>query len=405
MDVKIFGGRAAIVRALTMESGGAFRYPESIDTPYCPFCSCKLPMVLESAQPLAGRCRECHAVVFTFQAAALFLQEEGVVRNSKLIEIGMVSAGISCPVCRRTMRMTRPWARYPRPEQYGVVSKSDPSWPEPIRQAGLYECEPCQRFFLTGDTAKLLRLSFAKLKDQQRPALEIEENELGFYNLLMTPDVFGFPIIENVERRESSIAATAMITLVCVAAYAVAKKAGGGFVERWAFYPDRPFLHHGLNFISSVFVHEEPGHLAGNLVFFIPLAWNLEGVIGTLDFLVLFLFCGILGNGFDLLVSKDAIPAIGASGAISGVLTYMILRLPRARMVVRFRNFVIGELGDVLEFKFPLLWYGVFWSILQVYGFYLQSGDGIGYAAHIGGALAGGLYYALFTSNTDRASS
>src|SRR5262249_3889740 len=76
-----------------------------------------------------------------------------------------------------------------------------------------------------------------------------------------------------------------------------------------------------LALFTSMFLHGGPAHLLGNLLFFWFLGDNVGDFFGHIGFLFFFLFCGMFSGlphiAFNL---HSGGPAIGASGAISGVL-------------------------------------------------------------------------------------
>ena len=106
-----------------------------------------------------------------------------------------------------------------------------------------------------------------------------------------------------------------------------------------AVRPDYPTLVHAYGFIpaqwtwtslvTSMFLHGGLLHLAGNMLFLSVLGDNVEDRYGHVTYLFFYVFCGIAAAFAHLAFSPGAdahMPAIGASGAISGVLgAYFIL--------------------------------------------------------------------------------
>ncbi|MCP8323400.1 MAG: rhomboid family intramembrane serine protease, partial [Candidatus Methylarchaceae archaeon HK02M2] len=83
-------------------------------------------------------------------------------------------------------------------------------------------------------------------------------------------------------------------------------------------------------------------------------------------------------NGFDIFI-----PAIGASGAVSGVLGAYIVLFPRARVISVALLFYFIRIIRV-----PAIIFIGFWFILQPL-YVLIDGTGVAYWAHIGGFIAG----------------
>jgi membrane associated rhomboid family serine protease len=136
-----------------------------------------------------------------------------------------------------------------------------------------------------------------------------------------------------------------------------------------------------LTLVTSMFLHRDWEHLAGNMVFFWIFADNVEDAIGHVRFLLFYVLCGIAGGLAFIMTAADSMePLMGASGAIAGVMTaYMMLR-PCAR---------VEMLLGIWPASTPA-WSAVgLWIVLQL--FQMGDNDGVAYMAHFGGAAAGAL--------------
>ena len=80
---------------------------------------------------------------------------------------------------------------------------------------------------------------------------------------------------------------------------------------------------------------------------------------------------------------ERAIPTLGASGAISGVMGAYILMYPRARIRTLILAFVIAVVSV------PAVLFLGFWFLLQLLYTWVDIGGGVAYWAHIGGFVAG----------------
>jgi membrane associated rhomboid family serine protease len=143
-----------------------------------------------------------------------------------------------------------------------------------------------------------------------------------------------------------------------------------------------------LTLLVSMFLHGSIAHIAGNMLYLFIFGDNVEDRIGRVRFLLFYLFCGVAASLAQVFVTtwtgQDlAVPSLGASGAISGVLGAYLLLFPRRR---------------VRLLVFPLLipvpaWIAVgIWFLYQIVGLgYLGggTGGGVAYAAHVGGFVAG----------------
>ena len=138
---------------------------------------------------------------------------------------------------------------------------------------------------------------------------------------------------------------------------------------------------------SSMFVHAGIMHIGGNMLFLYIFGDNIEHKFGRVKYLALYLLWGVVA-GFAHIMSDPSsqIPAIGASGAISGVLGAYLILFPRAKIV----TFLLMGFFTRMT-RIPAMWYLPFWFIFQnvlpaVVG---SSGSGVAFLAHIGGFLIG----------------
>jgi membrane associated rhomboid family serine protease len=142
-----------------------------------------------------------------------------------------------------------------------------------------------------------------------------------------------------------------------------------------------------LGLVTSQFLHADVLHLAVNMLFLWVFGNNIEDRLGRLRFLPFFLLCGaVAGLAQAATDPGSAIPLIGASGAISGVLGAYLVLYPRVRIWTVVLPLVF------LPFKLPAwLWLGVYFLLQFVYlGDAATSGGGdVAYMAHIGGFVAG----------------
>jgi|GEM_PF-6907704 len=357
-------------------------------------------MMIESLDPVMCRCRTCKAVLFSFASAMHYLETELIRRNEDIIELGLSTPGPQCTECGKPFLVTRPWASYPRQEDYGVLVAAPPVGRSPrIATAALGFCEPCDRFLIEDKVIRELQLFKRGPAPKEGPGIEYEEipaaDMLSSFFRMWIP-----PRVEGIQETPGLPVASIGIVGVCILMnYAVTMK-GPGILLKWAFYPLHPFLNSGLNWVSSLFLHANRNHLLGNLFVFFPISWSLEGHLGLNRFVMMFLFSGFLGHMGHLLWADPSVPSIGASGAIAGAMTYLMMQFPRARLVKTLDNgFSTSNrslLGSFMEVRIPVpIWVGS-WCLLQVNGLILHPESHVNYAAHVGGAFGGILFWALF---------
>lgn len=138
--------------------------------------------------------------------------------------------------------------------------------------------------------------------------------------------------------------------------------------------------------LTSIFLHGGLLHLLGNMFFLWIFGDNVEDRIGRLGYLTFYISCGVVANLIESYIYPTLmIPAIGASGAISEIMGAYLVFYPYAKIKTYFWGRIINIPA--------ILWLGA-WLLLQViYGllYYAIGGSNIGWFAHIGGFIFGGI--------------
>jgi len=153
---------------------------------------------------------------------------------------------------------------------------------------------------------------------------------------------------------------------------------------------------HVWTLVTAAFSHNELWHLAINMFVLWSFGTVLEHLWGTRVFVLVYLAAAVVASVSHCAVSsfimgKDNLPALGASGAVSGLLLAYALHFPRHRILL-FGIVPVPALAGVLAFVGLDLW-----------GLIAQGRGGglpIGHGAHLGGALAGALIYFLYLKAT-----
>ena len=140
-----------------------------------------------------------------------------------------------------------------------------------------------------------------------------------------------------------------------------------------------------LPLITSMFLHSGFLHLAGNMLFLWIFGDNVEDAFGHLPYLFFYLTCGLGAGLLHVLFNLGStIPALGASGAISGVMgAYMVL-FPRERILTLVFIFVV---------PIPAVFILGYWFLLQflagIDALGTSAKGGVAVWAHVGGFLLG----------------
>lgn len=153
----------------------------------------------------------------------------------------------------------------------------------------------------------------------------------------------------------------------------------------WGSKPSQLSL---LTMLTSMFLHGGLMHLVGNMLFLWIFGDNIEHRMGRGMFLLAYLGTGFAAALGDTLLRMDSsVPAVGASGAISGVLGLYFLWFPHNRVQVFVFLFPLIMQTIELPARFVLGMYLVLDNLLPL----LLTGGagGVSYGAHIGGFVAG----------------
>jgi membrane associated rhomboid family serine protease len=142
---------------------------------------------------------------------------------------------------------------------------------------------------------------------------------------------------------------------------------------------------------TSMFLHGDIAHLAGNMLYLWVFGDNIEQALGRVKFLLFYLVCGVcaaLTQG--MLDVMSVVPMIGASGAISGILGAYLVLHPRQPITVALPYVGITHLP-----AWAVL--GAWFGYQLLYGLAVpQEGGGVAFWAHVGGFVAGVLFILPF---------
>jgi len=152
---------------------------------------------------------------------------------------------------------------------------------------------------------------------------------------------------------------------------------------------------------TSMFLHAGWGHLFGNMLFLWIFGDNVEDYLGHLRYLVFYLGGGLAAAATQILINpSSAVPTVGASGAIAGVMGAYFVLYPRARVLMWF--------PPIFFFHVPAWLVLGYWFVLQfvmgtatAVNISPQTG-GVAFWAHIGGFVVGVLLIKLMRERPQR---
>lgn len=147
--------------------------------------------------------------------------------------------------------------------------------------------------------------------------------------------------------------------------------------------------------LTHMFLHGSWMHLLGNMWFLWLFGNNVEDSMGRLRFVVFYLLCGLTAAAAQIITSPDsAIPMVGASGAISGVMGGYLLLYPTVRV------YTLVVLGFFITSMALPAWVMLgYWFLIQFVSGWVSFGGeagGVAFWAHVGGFVVGVVLVKLF---------
>ncbi|REG99537.1 rhomboid family intramembrane serine protease [Flavobacterium aquicola] len=150
------------------------------------------------------------------------------------------------------------------------------------------------------------------------------------------------------------------------------------FFRKYEFHVGSIRAGEQIRMLSSGFLHADMGHLFFNMLtlyFFAPVVFSF---LGSFSFVLVYLGSLIFGSLLTMVFHKDdyGYRAVGASGAVTGVLYSAILLQPDMM------------LGLYFIIPVPAYLFGILYLLYSIYGMRAKN-DNIGHTAHFGGAIGG----------------
>lgn len=156
-------------------------------------------------------------------------------------------------------------------------------------------------------------------------------------------------------------------------------------------------------FITSSFLHGNWVHLVGNMWILWLFGDNVEDRLGHFKFIIFYFLSGFIAMFCHFMFNTGSpAPAIGASGAIAGVMGAYFILFPYSRILTLVPFFIIP-----LFIRIPAAIYLIIWFLMQIYSGTLNSflggmGRGVAWWAHAGGFLSGILLLKLLYRRNGR---
>lgn len=174
------------------------------------------------------------------------------------------------------------------------------------------------------------------------------------------------------------------------------------FINQFGLIPSTAWLQLGhreypqlaLTVLTATFSHASWLHLGGNMLYLWVFGDNVEDRLGHGRFLIFYLACAFIAMAANIYsIPQSAVPTVGASGAIAGVLGAYLVSFPRARVTI-----IVPLILFFPIFRIPAVVVLGFWFAIQVLSG-LSTGQmaaGVAWWAHIGGFVAGAFLVNIF---------
>jgi membrane associated rhomboid family serine protease len=182
------------------------------------------------------------------------------------------------------------------------------------------------------------------------------------------------------------------------------------FVNQWAVIPAHlwpNFRTEGLTLLTATFLHAGWLHLISNMVFLFIFGPAVESAMGRWRYLLFYLLIAVFANGAQAYLSPhSAVPLVGASGAIAGVLGSFFFLFPHAKVLTLIPFFIFLTIREVPAFLFLGLWF-----VIQAFNgtamlshqlITKQSLGGVAWWAHAVGFVSGLILTPMFSQKKSR---
>ncbi|MFQ3182542.1 MAG: membrane associated rhomboid family serine protease [Polaribacter sp.] len=187
------------------------------------------------------------------------------------------------------------------------------------------------------------------------------------------------------------------VLLIIIANVLVSMKgfSDDAFLNTYKFQIGKIVSGEKIRMLTSGFLHVDWMHLGFNMYALYLFGGIVAGMLGITSFLIIYILSLLAGNLYSLKYHKNEsyYSAVGASGAVSGIVYASILLYPDMSLYLFF-----------IPIPIPGYIFGVGYLLYSIYGMKKQIGN-VGHSAHLGGAIGGFaitllLNPSLFSSNT-----
>ncbi len=191
-----------------------------------------------------------------------------------------------------------------------------------------------------------------------------------------------YPLITNKRATISLVLANIVLFSVVIVLYFHWKTSFYPVVSDLVFFPTDLTGSRFYTSITAAFLHTAPMHILMNLIFLFLLGFPLEIKAGSRKVVIVYLISAVGASILYAVLSYPKnIPALGASGAISGLMGALVALYPRDEIPM--------FLGPIFLTRTPVYLAALIFLVTESAYAFVSPGDNIAHTAHIGGLIAG----------------
>lgn len=188
-----------------------------------------------------------------------------------------------------------------------------------------------------------------------------------------------YPLITNKRATISLVLANISIFFLMLFLYFYFRSSFYPVLSDLIFFPGDLGSYRIYTSITSAFLHIAPMHILMNLIFLFLLGFPLEIKAGSRKVIAVYLVSAIGASALYAATGNTA--ALGASGAISGLMGALVALYPRDEIPM--------FLGPIFLMRTPVYLAALVFLVTESAYAFISTGDNIAHTAHIGGLIAG----------------
>jgi membrane associated rhomboid family serine protease/Zn-finger nucleic acid-binding protein len=239
-------------------------------------------------------------------------------------------------------------------------------------------------------------LAMQRVQDMRENQPPEVEDDVGWGWKTM-PVVLGLPVEIDANPLGRTAWSTYLLSalIVGVSVWSFCQPDLQAIVDAYGLIPSQAWRMHGLTFLTSFFLHAGFYHLLGNMYFLLIFGRHAEDFLGHWRWLLLIFAAAFVGDLLHVFADPRAdLPCIGASGGISGLITFYALKFPYAKLGYLF-SFNLVYFRWV---RFPAWVAFLLLGAFQLVGAFEQMAgwSSVSSLAHLGGVAVGVCAWAIW---------